>query len=180
MILNSLKILPINLHLADISKYRGWNSFSHAILNDDSNYSWNLHEINRIVDTGQILLSKNIEIHAHDTAKSLYQKTIASASESFSEVMDILLGNKSLVTSSLANLKNSPFHGKDSLKIYSLIESEKYNVQSLSRISRALYFPPYPSPLLRKDGASQPLLPLPVPDCDCESCNELRVYFSRF
>ena len=180
MILNSLKILPINLHLADISKYRGWNSFSHAILNNDSNYSWNLHEVNRIVDTGQILLSKNIDIHSHDTAKSLYQKTIESASDSFSEVMDILLGNKSLVTSSLANIENSPFYGKDSLKIYSLIESEKYNVQSLNRISRALYFPPYPSPLLRKDGASQPLLPLPVPDCHCESCNELRVYFSRF
>ena len=177
-VLKSLTILPINLHLADISKYRGWNSFSHAILNDDSHYSWNLHEINQIVDTGQVLLSKTIEIHNHETAKSLYQKTIKSVSESFGDIMDILLGKRSVENSQKGILKDAPFYGKGSLKNYNLIESDKLIDKELIKISRALYFPPYPSPILRTGGESRPLTPRPVPDCDCESCNELRVYFS--
>lgn len=92
--------------------------------------------------------------------------------------MDILLGKRSVDNSQKGILKNAPFYGKDSLKNYNLIESDKLIDKELIKISRALYFPPYPSPILRTGGESRPLTPRPVPDCDCESCNELRVYFS--
>jgi methionyl-tRNA formyltransferase len=68
----------INLHQAELPRYRGSHSFSHAILNaredDYWKYGTTLHFMNEEVDKGPIVDRSFVEIKKSDTAKSLYEK----------------------------------------------------------------------------------------------------------
>jgi methionyl-tRNA formyltransferase len=71
-------IAPLNLHQAELPRYRGSNVFSHAIMNarDDDHwqYGTTLHVMAEDVDAGDIVDREFAAITEDDTARSLYER----------------------------------------------------------------------------------------------------------
>jgi methionyl-tRNA formyltransferase len=69
----------VNLHQAELPRYRGSNLFNHVILNARGDDHWRhgttLHVMTEKVDKGEIIDREFVEITADDTAKSLYNRT---------------------------------------------------------------------------------------------------------
>lgn len=69
----------LNLHQAELPRYRGSNVFTHSILNARSDDYWKhgttLHVMTEEVDAGDIIDRRFVDIEETDTAWSLYQKT---------------------------------------------------------------------------------------------------------
>lgn len=69
----------INLHQAELPRYRGSNTFTHAIQNaradDHWRYGTTMHLMIEEVDAGPIIDRRFVEISETDTARSLYERT---------------------------------------------------------------------------------------------------------
>lgn len=81
----------INLHQAELPRYRGSNSFSHAIMNarndDYWQYGTTLHVMTEELDAGDIIERRFVDITETDTARSLYEKTEDASHELFESVL---------------------------------------------------------------------------------------------
>lgn len=77
----------LNLHQAELPRYRGSNVFSHAIMNaredDHWTYGTTLHFMAEDVDAGDIVDRRFVDITEDDTARSLYEKTEEASIELF-------------------------------------------------------------------------------------------------
>lgn len=81
----------INLHPAPLPEYRGCNSYSWAIENEDEYYGVSLHEIDTGIDTGRIIAQRFLPINDEETAWSLYKRSQVVAHSLFeSEIEDVL------------------------------------------------------------------------------------------
>jgi len=85
------RVLPLNLHQAELPRYRGSNVFTHSILNArDDNY-WKhgttLHIMAEEVDAGDIIDRRFAEIDESDTAWSVYQKVREKSIELFQDYL---------------------------------------------------------------------------------------------
>lgn len=170
----------LNLHMADISKYRGWYGFSHAILNEDTSYCWNLHIMTSEIDRGAVIRSGVVEISPHETALSLYQKTSESVERDFDGIfMDWTLNSKMSIQSESEGPTQPPqIYDRTSLDSYRLVSGEM-DSDVLERISRALFFPPHPSPRIRQHGQLVPFLPDVKIGCRCVACIGINLYRSN-
>jgi len=79
----------INLHQAELPRYRGSNVFAHAIMNAREDGHWRygttLHEMVEKVDAGPIIDRAFVDIYKHDTARSLYDRTREASLNLFKE-----------------------------------------------------------------------------------------------
>lgn len=174
-ILDVLSGNAFNLHLADIARYRGWNSFSHAILNGDEFYSWTLHKIESLVDTGHIYLKEQVPLAIHETAKNLYDVIINSVVSNFRNIFEVIM-NEGIVDANLSASEVGQYYGRESLKNFLNITESNMPRVNLDIIARALHFPPFPPPILHSSDGFFPLLPRPVANCACAACEGLRLY----
>lgn len=141
-ILELVNYQAINLHMAKLPDYKGWNSFSHAILNEEKEYGVTLHWIVEEVDAGAIAFEKLFLINDDDTAKSLYLKAHEVSLYLIRLLCSALISKQKIQKKAMPN--NGSFYGKDSLESIKNINSA--GVQSLKeiqKIARACYFPPF-------------------------------------
>jgi len=142
---------PLNLHQAELPRYRGSNVFTHSILNARSDNHWKhgttFHIMDEQVDSGDIIDRRFATISHTDTAWSLYQKVRKQSVELFQESVQYI------VNDNIDDLKTpqSDFDGPryfypksslDGLKQISFDELDPNNVEVYDRI-RALDFPPH-------------------------------------
>ncbi len=73
MIFNIPKFGTINLHGSLLPKYRGAAPIQRAIMNGDSQSGLTTFFINEKVDTGKILMQKNVDILPNDTTGDLWE-----------------------------------------------------------------------------------------------------------
>lgn len=64
-----------NLHEAPLPRWRGCNSYSHAILAGDAAYGTTLHDLSPELDAGCIVAKRMFPIVPGETAKELYGRT---------------------------------------------------------------------------------------------------------
>jgi methionyl-tRNA formyltransferase len=64
-----------NLHEAPLPRWRGCNSYSHALLAGDKHYGTTLHELASELDAGRIVAQREFPIEPFETAKELYERT---------------------------------------------------------------------------------------------------------
>ena len=69
----------LNLHNAKLPDYRGHNSISHEILNEERIHISTLHWVAEEVDRGRIVKTREISIQSDDTAYSLWVRSVESA-----------------------------------------------------------------------------------------------------
>ena len=73
-VISSVSGKVFNLHNAKLPDYKGHNTISFAILNDEKNYSVTIHWVVPEVDEGDLIKESIIPISPEDTALSLYRK----------------------------------------------------------------------------------------------------------
>jgi methionyl-tRNA formyltransferase len=73
IIFNIPKLGTINLHGSLLPKYQGAAPIHHAILNGETETGLTTFKINKIVDTGEILLQSKIDIKPNDTTGDLWE-----------------------------------------------------------------------------------------------------------
>ena len=79
------KIGTVNLHPSLLPRYRGPNPYLQAILHGEKKSGITLHLMDENLDTGAILLQKEIDILSSDTGKELRERTFTVAREIASE-----------------------------------------------------------------------------------------------
>lgn len=152
----------LNLHQAELPRYRGSNTFSHAILNarkdDYWKYGTTLHFMSKQVDSGDIIARRFVEITETDTAKSLYEKTEEASVELFKEMLPKIVSGaiqEMRIPQSEFNTKQY-FYPKTSLNDKKYIPSEELGdpqqEQNVYDKIRAVHFPPFEPAYTKNDG----------------------------
>jgi methionyl-tRNA formyltransferase len=142
----------LNLHQAELPRYRGSNTFSHAIMNarDDDywQYGTTLHFMSKEVDEGDIVARKFVEITTEDTSKSLYRKTEQASIDLFEEQLsDIVSGEVESIRTPQSEFNGETyFYNKTSLDGEKEIPLNRLtgeeSIEMYDKI-RALDFPPF-------------------------------------
>jgi methionyl-tRNA formyltransferase len=131
----------LNLHNARLPDYRGHNSISHEILNEESEHTTTLHWVAEEVDRGQIIATRNIPIENDDTAFNLWSRSVESA---------LVLLRKFLENASdvITESKMEPvpmggrYYSKDQIAQLKVIPAHA-SLEKIDRIARAFWFPPH-------------------------------------
>jgi len=145
-----------NLHCAPLPEYKGYNSFSHAILNGDDSYGVTIHEMAEKVDEGDIILDKRFAINGGETSWSLYNKTCEAGVEIFGEFLRLLAKGAPLPRRSMQG--DGKFYGRNSLDGLKLI-NDAADAREVDLKSRAFYFPPFEPAFFIADGKKHHVLP---------------------
>lgn len=143
----------INLHQAELPRYRGSNTFSHAIMNarqdDYWRYGTTLHFMDEEVDTGDIIGRNFVEITEEDTAKSLYRKTESASVKLFERYLDPIANRELAEYRTPQSAFDGPqyFYSKESLEgekeiPYQTLTDEASSLAVYDKV-RALDFPPF-------------------------------------
>ncbi len=130
----------INLHNGRLPDYRGHNLISHAILNGEKNFTTTLHWVNEEVDTGVIIATKTIKLRKKDTAYSLWERSMDSASKLLNGFLKSSLTNPPERKGRKVS-KGGYFYSKNKIEELKRIP-EKASFEKIDRISRAFWFPP--------------------------------------
>jgi amino acid adenylation domain-containing protein len=80
----------VNYHDAPLPKYAGTHATSWALLNGEKSHGISWHVITDVVDAGDILQQKLVEINDHDTALTLNTKCYEAALETFTQLVEEL------------------------------------------------------------------------------------------
>lgn len=138
-IIDSVNGTAFNLHNAKLPDYKGFNSISHAIINNEKEYFSTIHWMVPEVDMGDIVVERKTDIIGRDTALSLYNKTIISSTKAFEMLLDYIIDDniprKSIETVGFFYKKKY----LDKYKHIKLENSPEYN----DRIIRGSFFPPH-------------------------------------
>lgn len=152
-ILNHANIDAVNLHQAELPRYRGSNVFSHSIMNAREDDHWKhgttLHVMDPEVDAGAIIDRRFTKITEDDTARSLYEKVRETSVDLFRGAIEGI-ADKTL-TEEVTPQDELPgkryFYSKDSLDGLKEIPQDELveadNQQELYDRIRALDFPPH-------------------------------------
>lgn len=144
----------VNLHQAELPRYRGSNVFAYAIMNaradDHWQYGTTLHEMVEEVDSGSIIDRAFVDIYEDDTARTLYDRT-RDASISLFEQWLPAIADKSILEQTTPQDEfdgERYFYTKESLNDLFCIDADRLAVEdqtgSLAVYDqiRALEFPP--------------------------------------
>lgn len=141
----------LNLHQAELPRYRGSNVFTHSILNARDDDYWKhgttFHVMAKDVDAGDIIDRRFVEIDETDTARTLYEKVRDKSVELFEDILPKLV-NRNIEKHRTPQSKfDGPryFYHKssiDGMKEIPVEEIENGTVDVYDRI-RSLDFPPH-------------------------------------
>jgi methionyl-tRNA formyltransferase len=130
-----------NLHLAPLPAYKGYNCFNHAILNRESRYGVTLHHLIAEVDAGPIAYAQSFDVAAKETAKSLYEKSVASGLEIFGQLVRALITGEQIP--SILPVGREGFYSRTSLDAFREVPADA-TAQERDIRTRAFHFPPFP------------------------------------
>jgi len=148
-------IAPINLHQAELPRYRGSNVFSHAIMNarpdDHWKYGTTMHVMAEEVDAGDVVDREFVQITERDTARTLYERVREASIELFERQLPRLV-DQSMPEDATPQSEfdgERYFYTKESLdgekeisREELLAEDEETQLAVFDKI-RALDFPPF-------------------------------------
>jgi methionyl-tRNA formyltransferase len=95
-ILKLVDYFAFNLHNAKIPEYKGYNTISHAILNNEKEYTTTIHWVVPEVDMGDIAYEESFRILETDTAETVYKKSINVAVLNFQKFINDLINNNEI------------------------------------------------------------------------------------
>ena len=99
-----MKILPayfiknykgkiINIHPSLLPKYKGLNTHTRAIKNNEEFSGCTVHYVNNLLDSGKIIIQKKTRITKKDTANSLKQKILKIEHKIYPRIINKILFN---------------------------------------------------------------------------------------
>lgn len=154
----------LNLHQAELPRYRGSNVFSHSILNARADDHWRhgttLHVMVEDVDAGPVVGRKFAPITEEDTARSLYEKVREASIDLFEEYLPHVVSGDIDEMGTPQEAFDGPryFYAKDSLvdrkeiPVSRLASDDPVVRQDTYDLIRALDFPPFEPAYATLDG----------------------------
>ena len=152
----------INLHQAELPRYRGSNVFSHSIMNARDDDYWRhgttMHFMVEEVDAGAVVARKFAEITEEDTARSLYEKTREASIELFEEQLPHIVDDSVLEMGTPQDEFDGPryFYTKASLDDLKVVDPDELadpaDSTALYDRIRAMDFPPHEPPYMTVGG----------------------------
>ena len=139
-ILEHVNSKVLNLHNAKLPNYRGHNTISHEILNEEKVHTTSLHWVAEDVDRGSIVMESHIKISPDDTASSLHKRSISSAVALIKEFFYKLHSTDNLPAGKLIT-GDGVYYSKNIEKIKRIPDNS--SVSDIYRYSRAFHYPPY-------------------------------------
>ena len=140
LVWNLPELGTFNLHASLLPNYRGAAPINWAIINGETQTGVTTFFIDEKIDTGAIILAKNIAIEPIETAGSLHDKLMLLGCDAVLETLDLITNEKAKtsIQPELPNIKTAYKLNKENCKIdFSKSITEIYNlVRGLS---------PYPS-----------------------------------
>lgn len=131
----------LNIHPALLPKYRGRYSTVYAIFNGEKETGVTMHWMDKGIDSGPIIMQKNIPIDNIDTAKTLYDKFTKVGEQLFIRFLKKWLSGEE-ITSHIQNEKNATYYPKG-LPNNGLIDWN-WNGKQILNFIRAMTFEPFP------------------------------------
>jgi len=126
-----------NLHMAKLPEYKGYNTFSFAIINGDKDYYTTIHMMAEDVDAGDIVIEESVCITSDETAQTLYEKVSSLSISCFNNFVDLLKNNKPIPTKPMFG--ESRFYSRNDLeKIKNITDFS--DLEKVGRIVRACTF----------------------------------------
>ena len=86
-IVNKFKRKIINVHPSLLPKFKGLNTFSRVIRDNEKKTGCTVHYVNNKLDDGNILVKRSFEISPADNEKTLKQKTQAQERIAYPEAI---------------------------------------------------------------------------------------------
>lgn len=155
-VLDAVDGRSINLHNARLPDYRGHNSISHVILNQDKEHHATLHWMAESVDRGRPIGSASVPVDDEDTAMSLYLRSLGAVKELAESFREYLECGK--IPAGKPQSGEGAYYSKGSLEALRDVglAKEKTEVQ---RVARALFFPPHEPAYFRRGAAKEYVIP---------------------
>ena len=152
----------LNLHQAELPRYRGSNVFSHSIMNARDDDYWRhgttLHFMVEDVDAGDVVDRNFAEITEDDTARSLYEKVREASVALFEETLPHIVDDSVLEMGTPQEEFDGAryFYTKDSLdglkEVDSTALADPEDPTALYDRIRSMDFPPHEPPYTTVDG----------------------------
>ena len=81
----------INIHPSLLPKYKGLNTHSRALHNNDKYSGCTVHLVNSKLDSGKIILQKKVKILHNDTSKTLQKRILKQEHKIYPKALRIIL-----------------------------------------------------------------------------------------
>ena len=81
----------INIHPSLLPKYKGLNTHSRSLDNNDKYSGCTVHFVNSKLDSGKIILQKKVKILQNDTSKTLQKRILKQEHKIYPEALRIIL-----------------------------------------------------------------------------------------
>jgi len=157
----------INLHNAQLPNYKGHNTIAHELMNGESWHEATLHWMAEGVDEGATVYRSRIGIEKHDTALTVYRKSLTIIPILVEQLIVAITKDK-IPIGKIPNGRHA-YYSKNSLDSIQEI-SPDVGADYLERISRALFFPPF-EPAFFRTGQKKVFV---IPEL------EYKTYFTSF
>ena len=92
--INLVKKNAFNLHNSKLPDYKGYNTLSHEIINNEKLHHITIHWLNKKVDTGDIAFTEKIKISNKETSFSLYIKSLKKVRPIISKFLKNFINKK--------------------------------------------------------------------------------------
>lgn len=146
-ILENIRLHSINLHPSLLPQFKGCFSCPWVIIKREKKTGITFHKIDKGIDTGSILYQVEIDLDGKETGYSLYHKLASEFVLKFDHFYLNLLNDR-------LNCKEMPKGGDYyPRKVpFGGIIDQNWSENQIESFIRAMYFPPFKSAVLMKDG----------------------------
>lgn len=144
-VLRRLKGMAIKFHDGPLPRYAGLHATSWAILNGEQKHGITWHVADEEIDTGAILLQKEVSVDNDDTALTLNAKCYQAAAEGFKTLLHQLKTGQ--LTSVPQPAQGRSYFSRQHRPAQGGVISFRQPAGDIWRLCRALDFGPYPNPL---------------------------------
>jgi len=135
----------INYHDAPLPRYAGTHATSWAIMNMEKRHGVTWHLVSDVVDAGDILKQREVEIAEGDTAFSLNTKCYEAAIFSFTELIEDL--SRGQAVAKRQDLSERTFFARFKRPAAAGVIRWNSAAEEIDALVRALDFGPHPNPL---------------------------------
>ena len=144
-VLSLARKLAINYHDGPLPRYAGTHATSWALINGETTHGISWHIITDVVDAGDILKQRTVEISSDETALTLNTKCYEAAINAFTELTDELSAGTAVAERQ--NLKDRTFFPRFRRPVGGGLISWNNRAEQISGLIRSLSFGDHPNPL---------------------------------
>lgn len=118
----------VNQHAGVAPRYKGSLTVEQALFRRDLNHVGStVHFMNSRVDSGDIILTRNVNFHRHHTAADIFVRTVLLGSELIVEALDIFFREGAFTVAKVQTEVGNTFQAEDfSLGIFLELRSRKF------------------------------------------------------